>query len=320
MSKKGVLRTVTDRFCLFNDGRNLGGNKRNYITSSVKSMFESAQTKELLRLKEAIGFYGHKARERANKLFVGESEIIYIDGKPVAVENIPANRTIDISIDEETGIVTHTQEILDTPAGAIVNALIESRQGGWSWATSGRDGQTASYANTFAGVDYVLQPNYLSLDHPSMMMESVTDRDTVMLEAMNRIGVDESSTQKVMAIGDSSGFLIEQVTNLEQQNMYLESLVSVREGNVAVAERKLAMLIDSVEQSLPIFLSDEQKSAIHSLKSENDINVVQSMFESIGRINFGNLPINSHKGQTTATVQAPKVDNMVQFGSHKVFK
>ncbi len=50
------LRQVTDRFSLFNDGRKLGANKRNYIIKSVQNMIASDATQEALRLGEAFGF------------------------------------------------------------------------------------------------------------------------------------------------------------------------------------------------------------------------------------------------------------------------
>lgn len=321
MNKKGVLRTVTDRFSLFNDGRSMGANKRNYILSSVKSMFENAQTQELLRLKEAVGFYGHKPRERAKKLFIGESEVINIDGRPVIVDNVPASRTVDISLDESTGIVTHTQEILNTPSGKIVDALISAGQGGWSWATGGRDTSQASYTKTFAGVDYVLQPNYLSLDHPAMMMESIEDRETAMFEAMASVGIDAIDTKKVLAMGESSAFLVEQCSDLEQQNMIMESIANEQTKKAALAERKLTMLVESISSSLPILLSSEQKAAIGSLSTEDDINVINKMFESIARTNFDSLPLS--KTATNLEVKAKNhytTNNMIAFSSGKLFK
>nr|WP_225312395.1 hypothetical protein [Salmonella sp.]QBM91379.1 hypothetical protein NNIBIDOC_00046 [Salmonella sp.] len=51
-----------------------------------------------------------------------------VDGKPVVLENVPSNGTIDISIDGN-GIVTHTQEILDTDTGRIVRGMINSGAG-----------------------------------------------------------------------------------------------------------------------------------------------------------------------------------------------
>ncbi|GAL07865.1 phage protein [Photobacterium aphoticum] len=106
----------TDRFNLFKDGRKLGANKRNYILSSVRQMFESLQTRELLRTGEAFGYYGHGMREKAGKLNLREIEVVNVDGKPVVLQNVPACRTLDISVDDD-GTVTHTQEIFDTAPG-----------------------------------------------------------------------------------------------------------------------------------------------------------------------------------------------------------
>lgn len=165
------LKQVTDRFSLFNHGRKIGANKRRYIVKAVQDMLNNDETQESLRLGEAYGFYGHGARERAKKLSLRETEVITIDGKPVVVENVPSNRTVSVTCNDD-GIVEHTEEFLDTPTGKIALSMWESKAGGWSWATGGRDSANAAIATSFHGFDYVLKPNYLSLEHPAMMMES----------------------------------------------------------------------------------------------------------------------------------------------------
>ena len=316
MNKKtrGVLRTVTDRFNLSNDGRKLGANKRNYIIQSVKDMISNENTKELLRLKEAVGYYGHKPRERANKLFIGESEIVNINGNSVVVDNVPASRTTDISVDEKTGVVTHTQEILDTPSGKIINALIEAGQGGWSWATGGRDTQQASYAKTFAGFDYVLQPNYLSLDHPSMLMESVGDRESAMFESLSRIGIDEESARKVLKIGNDTQFNIEQHAELEQQTYFLEGLVSDLQSKASSKD----LLLSTIEQSLPVFLSSKEKLALKNMASDDDIKTVKNLFESIAQSKLHTLPKSSDSEKHVK--ELVKHNNMVNFSQSKSFR
>lgn len=71
------------------------------------------------------GYYGHGRRamhyNKTKSLNLPEVSVVMVDGKPVVLENVPSNRTIDISIDDN-GIVTHTQEILDTDTGRIVQA------------------------------------------------------------------------------------------------------------------------------------------------------------------------------------------------------
>ncbi|MCV4783918.1 hypothetical protein OFM36_31255, partial [Escherichia coli] len=81
-------------------------------------------------------------RQLTGKLEVPETSVIMVEGRPVVIDNVPACRTVAISVDDN-GIVTHTQEILNTEPGKIVAAMIESRAGGWSWATGGRESSRA---------------------------------------------------------------------------------------------------------------------------------------------------------------------------------
>lgn len=305
-----ILRTVTDRFSLFNDGRKLGANQRNYILSSVRNMFESIETQELLRTGEAYGYYGHGNRARAGKLQLGETEVININGKPVVVENVPGCRTKSISVDDN-GIVTHTQEVLDTPAGRIMDSLIASGAGGWSWATGGHDTKAASYTRNYAGMDYVLQPNYLSLDHPAMMMES-TNAESMILESLRSTGLDDASAALAMRMGMGDEHLAVRVTELEQDLMILES-VRIENSELATKvqwheeanQARESLLMEAINK-LPVYLTDEQKQAFVRMRDEADCKVVAKMFESLGRADFNSLPLdNSH--QTTQVV--PKTPN-----------
>lgn len=333
-NKPGVLRTVTDRFSLFNDGRKLGANKRNYLIQSVKRMFESEKTKELLRLGEAVGYYGHQNRERSGKLFPGETEVLMYEGKPVVVDNVPGCSTVSVEIDEDTGIITHTQEILDTPAGLIMESLIKCKKGGWSWATSGSDTKPVAIAKTFAGFDYVLQPNYLSVD--KLMLESIPteeDQQAMLLESLGSAGFDESSISKIIQMGDEpSSMLLDRCTQLEEQVLIFESMLSDQQETEAELERVknekekfFEFMLESIDASLPIYLTDEQKTAIRnfSTNSDHDKQVISLMFESLKKQDFNGLPI----GKKQATTVKPSTThheqyhgNSVSFGQNKMFR
>ncbi|EJQ2206451.1 head processing protein, partial [Escherichia coli] len=145
-----VLKTVTDRFCLYSNARKGRQNGRQYVLSAVKAMLESKETQEGLRLGELFGYYGHGRRQLTGKLEVPETSVIMVEGRPVVIDNVPACRTVAISVDDN-GIVTHTQEILNTEPGKIVAAMIESRAGGWSWATGGRESGKIAVTTSFHG-------------------------------------------------------------------------------------------------------------------------------------------------------------------------
>lgn len=194
-----VLKTVTDRFCLYSNARKGRQNGRQYVLSAVKTMLESKETQEGLRLGELFGYYGHGRRQLTGKLEVPETSVIMVEGRPVVIDNVPACRTVAISVDDN-GIVTHTQEILNTEPGKIVAAMIESRAGGWSWATGGRESGKIAVTTSFHGVDYVTTPNYISLDHPASagMFESA-DSKSLLAESPAAHGYSDESVQAVIS-------------------------------------------------------------------------------------------------------------------------
>lgn len=119
-----ALRTVTDRFSLIDKIRRFTPqNDRNYLLRSVRETFASLETKERIQLGEMFGYYGHGRRAayygKTGRLNLPEFAVVMIDGKPVTLENVPSNRTLEVSVDDN-GIVTHVQEILEqTPATSL---------------------------------------------------------------------------------------------------------------------------------------------------------------------------------------------------------
>jgi len=119
-----ALRTVTDRFSLIDKIRRFTPqNDRNYLLRSVRGTFASPETQERIQLGEIFGYYGHGRRAvyyaQTGRLNLPEFAVVMIDGKPVSLENVPSNRTLEASVDDN-GIVTHVQEILDTDPGNII--------------------------------------------------------------------------------------------------------------------------------------------------------------------------------------------------------
>lgn len=281
------LKQVTDRFSLFEDGRTLDANKRNYIIKSVQDTIASAKTQELLRLKESFGYYGHAPRQRANKLDIGETEVIMIKGRPVVVENVPAARTIAISCSDD-GIVTHTQEFLDSPTGKIALSLWESGAGGWSWATGGDDRAKGAIARAYHGMDYVLQPNYISLDHPAMMMESA-GAEKMFLESLQSKGFDANEAESIADHIRSAVPAYDAVEH-EQQIMFLEGINADLNIQLEARNQQVDMLLEAVNK-LPIYISDAQRIAMNDIGGSGNLEVVQAMFESVGSSQAKTLPI-----------------------------
>ncbi|UTZ44512.1 hypothetical protein [Vibrio campbellii] len=307
-----ALKRVTDRFSLFNDGRKMDANKRNYVVQSVQQMIASAKTQELLRLGESYGYYGHAPRARANKLDIGETEVIMVKGKPVLVENVPAARTIDIKCTDD-GIVEHTQEFLDTVTGKIALSLWDSGAGGWSWATSGSDGRDRSFARGYHGMDYVNQPNYISLDHPAMMMESLGN--DMLLESLRNHGFDYEDATAISAHIANGGHAQDNADQ-EQTMMYLESVNKELGVELEVSKRQNDMLLEAIE-SLPIYMTDAQRNALVDIGGDGNQEVVQAMFESINNAQARSLPCGWESptiGKKPNQIEKGKKDHIINFG------
>ncbi|PHM51887.1 head processing protein [Xenorhabdus hominickii] len=327
------LLTVTDRFSVIDNIRkHTPQNARNYVLSSVKASLESDEVKERMALGELFGFYGHSRREehykRTGELRLPETSIIMIDGKPVVIDNVPSNRTVAVSIDD-AGIVSHTQEILDNDSGRIVQGMERSRAGGWSWVTGGSDSPWKSVVRRFYGFDYVTTPNYISLDREIMMSESVSDRQSHIVRTFVNAGFTESAAIDLSAHFEKmrehdmmiesvnraqtaegellvlSGHLMELNQKIESQDAMLEAV----QRQETLRRRYLQSAIDK----LPVFLSEEQKKAMLRMETEDDLQRVEAIFESVGKVDFGRLPLGRmsdyqpapHKRSSTPLNQAP---------------
>ncbi|HBN6266209.1 TPA: hypothetical protein L3N15_004191 [Vibrio parahaemolyticus] len=338
MSNLKVKRTVKDSFNLFNDGRKFGANQRNYIIKAVQSTLNSDRVKELIDLGEAYGFYGHGRREAVGRLSVKETEIVMIDGKPVVFDNVPSNRTISC-VCRDDGIVEHEQEIFDNQSGALVGAGIDNGYGGWSWATSGGNNPKAAVVRDFAGFDYALQPNYLSLTHPAMMLESAGGSvEEMMLESIRSTGLDDEGARAALARLSNTSHIRDQMVELEQDQLLLEGmLIETRQqveelgtkyynekekvtAQISAQKERDQLMLEALK-SMPFYLTDEQKNALVSMSTEHDKQVVQLMFESLNDGKIQTLPM-SARAKEELYVKRPlehKVDtsHAVDFRANK---
>lgn len=311
--KYKTLLTHTDRFSLFDKVRKGKQNNRKYMLEAVKRMFNSQETQEGLRLGELYGYYGHTRRELAKTPELPETSVIMVEGKPVVIENVPASRTIAISVDDD-GVVTHTEEIFDTAPGRIVASMLESRAGGWSWVTTGRDSPAISIPTGYYGMDYVTMPNFISMDHPAAMRESTEDRNAVMTEALikqnfteedadgiikhytalNEYEVMFESIQRIeeleVARLAAAGELLDKDRQLEEQSIMLESL---RKGEAERAEKTAlrTAMFERVLDKLPVFTNQRQRDAIASMQTEEDLAIVDKLFESLASPSIRTLPV-----------------------------
>lgn len=306
-----ALRTVTDRFSLIDKIRRYTPqNDRNYLLRSVRDTFSSPETRERIQLGEMFGYYGHGRRAayyaKTGRLNLPEFAVVMVDGKPVTLENVPSNRTLDVSVDDN-GVVTHVQEILDTEPGNIVDGMNRSSAGGWSWATGGDD-SAISKVTSFHGFDYVTNPNYISLDRTALILESATERADVIHAGLVEKGYTENqaadliqhyeamrSQAAMLESADSasleSALLIEHGKRLELEDRLRNAQLMLESaGNVAKARRKI---MKEAIGNMPLFISKEQQNALCRMETPEDAQIVAAMLESIGSSATATLPIGS---------------------------
>ena len=165
-----MTMVVTETFNIFNDGRRHNPAPQSFQLSALQQTLRSSETKERIRLKEAIGYFGHRPRELSGKIDPGEMEVVQVDGKAVVLQIEPVVRTIDVDVDDD-GKVTHTQEFLPTDMGRKCYERYKAGHGGFSWAMAGSNpGNGPAIARAFKGFDYVRQPNFIPLQRQQMLL------------------------------------------------------------------------------------------------------------------------------------------------------
>ena len=189
-------------FSLLDEGRQYTGNHRKYIIENAREICNSPATKEKIRLREALGFYGHGRRILAGKMNIGEVEAVTLpDGGKAIVSNIPSNVTVAFDVSPE-GVVSHSQEVLDTETGKSVSTLHASRVGGFSWACPGVDGGRGkpTRLSGFSGFDYLLNPGFSS--NRGYILEGAADtagQEQMILECLAATVKDDRKAQEYLA-------------------------------------------------------------------------------------------------------------------------
>lgn len=308
---------VTDEFDLKNEGR-IGGNGRRYVLHSVRAMIQSKATQEGLRLREHFGYWGHGRREIADKLKLAEVEVVNINGKPVVLENVPSNVTIALDMDE-SGLVSHTEEVLDTPPGLIVQSMLANKVGGWSWATGGSESLHRggpAYARAYYGSDYVKQPNFVPPARQSAMLESVGAANDQLITALGEHGFDAEGLQPML---ESWGRLSEtaiEVCNQQLDVMMMEGMLLEAKGEMAelkrdldaareekdkAIERRQQMILEALD-TMPLMLTKAQRKALVDMETPEDAQVFRALLESFSSTDIGSLPLGGTQQVTVKQV------------------
>ena len=162
MSKDGAIERIKCSFSLLDEGRKYTGNHRKYVIENAREICYAPETREKIKLREALGYYGHGGRQIAGRMDLSEVQAVTLPGgTEQVITNIPSNVTVQFDIDKD-GTVTHSQDVLDSDTGRIVQGLNKSHVGGFSWACPGEDGGATGKTKLtgFSGFDYVLNPGF----------------------------------------------------------------------------------------------------------------------------------------------------------------
>jgi hypothetical protein len=324
MEAKMSSNIVECSFNLFNEGREYTGNHRKYILENAQKICRAPATAERIKLREALGYYGHGRRILAKKMNLSEVEAVEMpDGSKVIVSNVPSNVTTEFVV-ESDGTVRHKQEILDTETGRIVAELNKSRVGGFSWACPGNDGGAlgATRLTGFSGFDYVLSPGFAM--NRGYVLESAVDQDQILESITAATGMDDKRAEDMLRgwVASSHFRACELEERLETAELYESALLDKltgkevelkdlsREKQIAAeqleAERKhRKQLVDFIVESSPFFIPEDVQHAM----MENDFDRAQGIFESAKRVDFGQFPL-KHGDKN------PEVDgNLPRYGS-----
>lgn len=188
-----TIRTVTDRFSLRDLVRcHTPQNGFNYLLDHVNRVINSPRTQAMLESGTLYGYYGHGQRaehyRQTGNMHLDPAKTGKVNGEAV----IPAARTVSIRLDGD--VVEHTQAILDTPHGQLLDSMERGQVGGWSWAALGRDSDRGATLEELDGFDFVTMPGFISESRrPKIaMMESagmcVRDTERNYFERQKRNG------------------------------------------------------------------------------------------------------------------------------------
>jgi hypothetical protein len=201
-------------------GRKHTGQDRNFDTAALAKLVNGPETQERVRAGDMVGYYGHWPRI---KLGMQPAEGGIVDGAVVSVA--PAFRTVQLSADAN-GDITHKAEFLDTEPGEIALRLFKSNQGGFSTAIETVPRTSPAIPRLFAGLDFVLCPNYNGNRGHSVSLDSAGNPD---LSAML------DSALELAAMGDETmARLFDSL--YEQHHRTLQALEQVsRENELLIA-------------------------------------------------------------------------------------
>lgn len=322
------------KYSLFDEGRTYTGHHRKYLLENAREVCYAPETREKIKLREAYGYYGHGRRQLTGKVDISEVGVATMpNDDQIMIDNIPSNVTIQFDIDMD-GLVTHTQQILNTESGKIVSGLHDSKVGGFSWAFHGSvSGQEKLATLTgFSGFDYVLQPGFAH--NKGYVLESVNNGGDsvahIILESVaNSLGVNQDVAnliaQKWLMDAQSENIGLQEALFESTQkyaelkaenNILMKSVRSMTESSAnattaVLAEReKFKGILEGLQSALPVFLP----AYIFTDMLNGNYERAHAVFESIKIMDFSQFPLNTQKKSHKQNC-IPHVQEVPEWGS-----
>lgn len=212
-----MLKTGVITYNLAERGRKARGQDRNLDLAMAAKLINSPAVQEMVAQGDMIGWYGHWPRE---KFGINVVEGAVVNGQAVAL--VPAIRTVRLKAYDD-GTVEHETEFLDTAPGKIAARNWQSKVGGFSSAMLTKAIGGKAVATTFAGFDYVLEPNYTKNRGYSLALDAVapdSPEHALLMDALERQQELEHAALMLDSLQGQYDSLLASVAHLGQENEY----------------------------------------------------------------------------------------------------
>lgn len=309
-------------FSLLDSGRKYSGQHRKYLIENAREICYSPAVRERIKMREALGYYGHGRRVLCGRMDIQEVDVVTLpDGSQAMVSNVPSNVTVQFDISKD-GLVSHTQEILNTETGKIVAALHASRVGGFSWACPGEDGRSTrtTKLSGFSGFDYVLAPGFTA--NRGYILESASGGDSI-LESVAAVLGDQKKAASLVAGWQLSE--LQRIPGLEDQIFESEGKLFAIQEKLADAVSKQAQteeqlealrknfrgVLEGIADSLPFFLPE----SVMRQMCAGDFRDARAIFESAAQVDFSQYPLGKRGSHESAGDVCPVRGEPAEYGT-----
>jgi len=244
-------------FNLKERGREHTGNERNFNIKSICDNINSAETQELIKNRDMLGYYGHQHR-LLSTLEPAENSVI--NGKMNKVEPAIITTKLKAYMD---GTIEHKTEFIDSDTGESAYKMFKNKIGGFSSVIDESVGK-------FFGFDYVLSPNFTK--NRGFTLDSTAN--TLTFDNITR-AVYEEQKQFLQELVDNQDKKIALLTaSLDSAAMDNEELLSM----VCNATGKESVEIKyDFERAAVLSFDSTNEMQEHIERFNNEINLIKPM-------------------------------------------